>query len=272
MPGMQQHTLDLTGPSSHTFELEPGVGNVYIGPHPQARDVPQLKVTPEQVLNWRAFAERDVRGAYPWPRWIYYDGNDIGFADWSQRRAIEKLTWSPQAPVSLDASKAQIGTLCVRLDQHEVTLELPAALDLAVEGNAARLQVRSVNCGHDVDLCFSTCDGRGVHYYPELSGVRSLTVYAGGDPVAGDVIAQYTSVETLLVSGALAQVDALSALTELRSLTIRDNYLLSQLPSLDTWPHLTDLLVVGAAKSDGTRLRKQAKGIPELKARVTRLS
>lgn len=74
--------LGLTGPDSHVLVREAGRGDLVIGPagvDPKA----DLRVALDDVIHWPAFDPFATPAGSPWPRHLYYHGNDSGFLRWS---------------------------------------------------------------------------------------------------------------------------------------------------------------------------------------------
>ena len=73
------------------------------------------------------------------------------------------------------------------------------------------------------------------------------------------------------INGPIAHLESLAALTELRELELRQVWDLAQLPTLHSWPQLERLFAADMLRTDGTRLRQQAKEVAGLDAQVLKL-
>lgn len=267
-PSDTPFTLSLTGPSSHTLSVEAGQGSFAIGPKgmPGVRKVDAV-VDPEAAIDWSVFDPLTVPAGYPWPRFFYYRGRDTGFAAWSRRRPIEQFSWQPTGAANLDLAGARIGTLEVQLGDADLELGLGGRPDiqrLRIEGDPSR--VTATGAGQEIpDLEFQPTrrGGSGSLVLPPQGGLAKTTsVTVAADPMgpAFDCasLLQFERLETLTLSGALANLENLSRLTHLRHLAIRFCPDLSGLPPLTDFPRLTGFIAANIDERAGPSLKQQA--------------
>lgn len=260
-------TLGLTGPGSHVVKIEAGQGSFALGPKgmPGVRRVDAI-VDPNEAIDWSAFDDLTVPAGYPWPRFFHYQGRDTGFAAWSRRRPIEDFSWRPVGAARLDLAGAQIGTLEISLEDADLELSLDGRSEvgtLGIEGDPDRLRV--VGAGQEVpDLLFrlgrrGSAETLALPSQGGLAKARSVTV--GVDPMgpAFDCasLLQFERLETLILSGALANLDQLSRLTGLQHLAIRFCPDVSGLPPLADFLNLNGFIAANIDKTSGQRLKPQ---------------
>ena len=264
------HRLSLCGPDSHVIRIEPGAGNCYVGPEKQRRSVPQALVDPGATPDWSAFEALDTGGAYAWPRYLYYEGNDPGVFEWAAKRQIERLTWTPLAPITVDASAAKIGTLSICLDQSELRIHLPSSLrQLSVLGRPEKLHPADSQAGASLRLHFSGfLSGSNVAFYPSLDKLLRLSTFTSQFPSDGKLIARYLALRQLSVHGGLANANVLRVLSKLESMAFRECWDLESLSRLSSWPNLRSLFAANIGAADASRMMAEANGLPELDATI----
>ena len=122
-------SLSLTGPDSHLLVRKPGWGDVSIGPTGARDGAPSLVVNADDRINWAAFDRFTVPAGYPWPRGIRYEGNDLGFFEWSKRREIETFFWTPTRAVDVDVRDARISRLWLTSRSVPMRIVLPRVVE-----------------------------------------------------------------------------------------------------------------------------------------------
>jgi hypothetical protein len=265
-------TLSLTGPSSHTLMLEPGVGSIALGPAGWRDPEPDLIVDADERIDWNAFDPFTVPAGYPWPRWFTYAGNDTGFLAWSTGREIERFRWTPRRAMDVDASRARINalTLTLRDDPLDIVLPEPAhpGVEVAVIGDARLFRPRLAS-GAECPRLRLVPDTRPS---PDSSALTLPSFDMLGDATNVDVwlrplrqpfdcasLLQFAHVRQLSLAGQLLGLPALAELPELTHLTLRYCPDLTGLPPLETWPRLSGLFASNVERSVGLRLRSEVK-------------
>ncbi|WZB76160.1 hypothetical protein WJ972_09940 [Achromobacter insuavis] len=123
---------------------EAGRGDVILGPAGMDRKA-DLRVAPDDAIHWPAFDPFATPAGSPWPRHLYYHGNDSGFLGWSERRRIEQFTWAPAFADTrrIDARAADIQTLQIRLDAvaGHLDITVPGGMRLGLLGDLSRIAV-----------------------------------------------------------------------------------------------------------------------------------
>ncbi|MFI5938466.1 hypothetical protein [Actinoplanes sp. NPDC051494] len=271
---MRGEPLSLTGPDSHRLVREPGAGGLTIGPG-DAVPRPDLVVGPADRIDWAVFDPFTVPAGYPWPRVFRYDGDDTGFFAWSRRRRIESFSWQPRAAHYLDVSSARIDNLAVTV--HRAPVHLVVAENqrhLAFAGDLSLLSVDLADGAGCPTLGFlpATTAARdagpvGLPPMPAFAGARSVDVKVRPlrQPFDCASLVQFPGLRHLALAGSLTGLPALAGLRELTSLHLRYCPDLTELPELDTWPGLTDVIAFNVEETTGKRLRRSGR------ARVSQL-
>jgi hypothetical protein len=267
--------VSLTGPGSHRLERVPGVGSCTLGPRTPGAPRPDLEVAPGDRLEWSAFDRFSTPAGSPWPRWFGYEGDDTGWVAWSTRRPIEGFAWTPHAAHDLDAGHARIGGLSVTLRRNAVRLVLPEGR-FSVIGDLTLL----------TPLLAPGADCPPLRFHPDTTPVPhsplappvphspyalpELPALAGAASVAVSVpplrqpfdcasLLQFPGLRHLELAGSLTRLDALAGLPGLTGLHLRYVPDLSELPPLDAWPPLTQLIAWNVDDRAGRRLRTELR-------------
>jgi hypothetical protein len=271
VPDTKTITLSLTGPASHTIVQEPGRGDLSIGPAGYDARLPDVVVGPDDSINWAAFDPLTVPAGYPWPRSLYYRGNDTGFVAWSARRRIEWFDWVPMADAVVDAHEAQIGRFVVHLRTTNLKIVLPAkerCQHFQAVGDLARLRPERAPGAACPNLEFDpdTKPSRGGEplALPRLSALADVaSVHVRVQPLRQPFdcasLLQFPKLRDLALAGQLTGLDTLARLTELTSLGLRYCPDLSGLPPLHTWPQLTTIIAWNVEETAGKRLRTEIR-------------
>ncbi len=255
-------TLSLTGPDSHVVRREAGVGNMYVGPRAQRANVPQAIVPAGARPSWDVIDTIPRAGAYPWPRWLTYEGDDVGVFGWLARRPhpLESLELVTTAPMVADAAKARVGALRIE-SSHALRLVVPSDVRLSLRGALDGIHVEAAGRGAKVDLTLDPRRGRLV-VTPGLASVQRLTV-RGMDVDLG-ALATASHVRELTLVGTMKNLAALAALRGLERLSLREVWDLSGLPPWSAWPKLKQVSLFGVRGSDAKRLAKTAEERPSI--------
>lgn len=273
--------LSLTGPASHTVEVPAGQGSLGIGPVVPGVAEPDVVVGPDDVLDWSTFDAFPRPSGYPWPRVFRYQGNDIGFLAWSERRRIEQFHWSPTAPVNVDGSAARIDHLTVNLRGATLTIVLPATTStFTAQGDLSLLRAETPADGTCPHLYFypetrASRDAKPLELPPLPSFGAATSVYVGVKPLrqpfdCGSLL-QFPELTMVRLVGRLTNLEALAGLPHLRRLQLTDCPTLTGLPALTTWPGLRDFDASNIDAATGRDLRQQLKDRQLPRASVTGL-
>jgi hypothetical protein len=277
----QNIQLSLTGPASHTIEVPVGQGSLSIGPVVPGAARPDVVVGPEDVLDWSSFDAFPRHAGYHWPRVLRYQGDDIGFFAWSQRRRIEQFHWIPATPLTVDGSAARIDHLTVTLRGAALTIVLPTTTStFTAHGDLSRLRAEAAADGTCPHLYFypdtrTSRDAAPVELPPLPSLGAATSVYVGVKPLrqpfdCGSLL-QFPDLTVVRLLGQLTNLKALAELPHLQRLQLGDCPDLTGLPSLTTWPGLRDVDVSNIDAAAGRDLRQQLKERQLPRASVTGL-
>ncbi|GAA2587180.1 hypothetical protein GCM10010435_76770 [Winogradskya consettensis] len=264
---MTTSRISLTGPDSHTLVRQPGVGIVIIGPALPGSRRPDLVVSAADTIDWSVFDPFTVPAGYPWPRVFRYEGDDTGFLTWAARRPIETFTWQPHAPLTADASAAQLSRLSVILRNGPLTIVLPADCHyFSAAGDLSLLTVTTPGDCPPLGFFPDTQPSGPPVALPPLPGLAyarsvDVTVPPLRQPFDCASLLQFPGLTRVALSGSLTNLSALASLRHLEMLELRYCPDLSDLPPLDTWT-LSHLLLFNADDTTGKRLR--ASGVPSL--------
>ncbi|MFY3704175.1 hypothetical protein ACOTD8_11510 [Achromobacter dolens] len=267
--------LGLTGPDSHVLVREAGRGDLVIGPaggDPKA----DLRVALDDLIHWPAFDPFATPAGSPWPRHLYYHGNDSGFLRWSERRPIEQFTWAPAFADTrrIDARAADIQTLQIRLDAvaGHLDITVPGGLRLGLLGDLSRIAVTGATPDMlSLHPALGRRASQAPYGLPDLGMLRSVTTLAlYGEPLAQPIslqgIERFAGLERLSLWGGFSDWDALARLPHLKSLEIRFAPDLAGLPPLDTWPLLERFIGFNVDDDAGKRLKAQLKAREKVRA------
>lgn len=260
------YRLDLTGPDSHVLTIQPGRGDLSLGPA-DGKPV-DLQIGPDDAIDWSAFDPFATPAGSPWPRHIVYRGNDAGFFAWARRRPIENFSWTPDFADArdVDAAGSDIHSLFLRLGELRGSLRLtmPAVYHLSVAGDLARLRTDGA-LPRSLSLlpALGRATGEPV-VVPDLGPLRdveSVTLSGAplGRPISLTSLRQFTRIESLSLHGSFTDWEALGELDVLRGLEVRFVPNLDGMPSLDTWPSLERFIAFNVDEAGGKVLRSQMR-------------
>jgi hypothetical protein len=277
----QNIQLSLTGPASHLIEVPAGQGSLSIGPVVPGAAKPDLVVGPDDVLDWSTFDAFPKSAGYHWPRVLRYQGNDIGFLAWSQRRRIEQFHWIPTTQMTVDGSAARIDHLTVSLRGAALTIVLPTTTStFTAEGDLSGLQTEAAPDGACPHLYFypdtrPSRDAAPLGLPPLPSFGAATSVYVGVKPLrqpfdCGSLL-QFPALTVVRLLGQLTNLQALAELPHLQRLQLSDCPDLTGLPPLTAWPGLRDFDASNIDAAAGRDLRQQLKDRRLARASVTGL-
>ncbi|SDS44824.1 hypothetical protein [Actinoplanes derwentensis] len=246
--------ISLTGPDSHRLKREPGVGSCSLG----GPDT-DLQVAPGDTINWSAFDPYSTPAGSHWPRWITYEGDDTGWAAWSQHRPIEGLTWSPQSAQDLDASRADIHSLSVRVRRAPLRLVLPPGHNFFAGGDLILFTPVLAPGAQCPTVGFSPTTTLPI--MPALARAASVSVSVQPlrKPFDCASLLQFTELRHLQLSGSMTNLEALAELRGLTGLHLRFVPEMAGLPSLNAWPELLQLIAWNVDDREGKRLRTELR-------------
>lgn len=260
------YRIHLTGPGSHVLTIQPGRGDLSLGPG-GGKPV-DLQVGPDDVIDWSAFDPFATPAGSPWPRHIAYRGNDSGFFAWARRRPIENFSWTPEftGDRDVDAAGADIHGLFLRLGdlRGSLRLTMPNVYHLSAAGDLGRLRTDGVL---PQALALLPALGRTTSepvVVPDVGprrDVDAVTLSGAplGRPISLTSLRQFTRIETLSLHGSFTDWEVLSELDGLRGLEIRFAPDLDGMPSLDTWPSLERFIAFNVDEAGGKILRSQMR-------------
>ncbi|MBH5318761.1 hypothetical protein I6N90_13220 [Paenibacillus sp. GSMTC-2017] len=264
-----RYPIDLTGPSSHTLVIQPGVGSLSIGPLQLGKKV-DLHVAADANIDWNVFDAYATPAGSPWPRFLHYTGSDLGFFDWAQKRPIEEMTWTPTLSVDtvVDASQSNFHGFHIELDQSgkPLSLKLPMRhFRLSVSGDLSRF---SATGDMPSLLTLAPRTGRRKNDTPfllpdlgELHQVTSLALQNTplGQPISLEGLNRFPNLNSLSLWGNFCDLDLLAHHTQLTNLELRFMPDLGGLPTLNAWPLLDRFIAYNVEENAGKRLKQQMK-------------
>ncbi|HAS45405.1 MAG TPA: hypothetical protein DCS93_33280 [Microscillaceae bacterium] len=272
--------LSLTGENSHTVKIPPGQGSFSIGSIGMNAKKFDVLVEPDLPIHWDCFnsfftgSGKTNEHLYPygdWPRFFYYWGNDTNFIAWSQKRAIEDFTWSPNAPISADFTASNIGRLIINAEASKIVLKLGAHRFFCIAGNLE--QVELIETGKIDTLSFvPTVKQKELTPYQlpvfeALSDIDSLDIKVDpvGQPFDCECLLQFKNLTSLSLSGNMTNLHCLTELQNLESLAIRYAPNLEALPTLQSWEKLTSFIGWNIEESKGKLLRNELKQLGKVR-------
>ncbi|WP_343558855.1 hypothetical protein [Sphingobacterium sp.] len=228
----------------------------------------------ESALNWHAFDAYTTPAGSLWPRFFYYYGNDIGFLEWSKKRAIEDFFWQPSKPADINLYAAQIRNLTVRSNNIPVKIALPSGEDnnnlglrsLSLSGDLENFEILSENANPYIRLYPNVKRDRSVLPYrlPVFKALEKITwvdvvVEPLGQPLDCECLLQFSNLQGLNLTGNLSNVASLKKLEKLESLAIRYAPNLENFPSLNAWDNLKSFIGWNIEEITGKRLKTELK-------------
>ncbi|MFD2117885.1 hypothetical protein ACFSTH_17585 [Paenibacillus yanchengensis] len=269
-----RYPIDLTGPDSHMLVMKPGVGSLSIGPSRLGKQV-DLHVEADTPIDWTVFEPFATPAGSPWPRFLYYTGNDDGFFNWARERSIENMTWVPvlHTDVVVDASESQVRDLHINMDQssdNKLHLKLPkrqgsSYFHLKLSGDLAHFSAEG-DLPSSITLAPSTNRRiNGVPFLlPDLGNLHRVTNLAIqneplAQPISLECLRQFPNLTSLHLWGNFCDLDVLTDQSQLINLELRFMADLTNMPSLITFPLLDRFIAYNVEESGGKRLRQQMK-------------
>ena len=269
--------ISLTGENSHKINIPPGQGSFSIGTKKASPGKYDVLVDADVPLNWNVFnvmytphgkqnADRYPNG--DWPRFLYYSGNDTGFIQWSEKRKIERMHWSPLAPVKADFTKANIYELSIHASSHPIELTLGEHIQkLFLSGNLENITVYTSAPLLLLQLAPKTDLPHTIYKLPDFPHLSKVvdSVHVDnaivGPPMDCNSLLQFKNTKSLNLSGNITNIDALAELTDLESLGLRTVSDLTGMPALATWAKLNSFIGWNIEETQGKILQRELKTI-----------
>jgi len=264
-----RYPIDLTGPSSHTLVMRPGVGSLSIGPSQLGKKA-DLHVAFDKEVYWTVFNVFTTPAGSPWPRFLHYTGKDTGFFDWAQKRPIEEMKWAPMLSTDtvIDASQSILYDLHIELDESKERLDLKLPNEqcrLSISGHLSRFSATGT-MPSSLTLMPHTGKHREDSPYllpdlGELYQVNSLILQNTplGKPISLASINRFPKLQSLSLWGNFCDLELLANHVHLTNLELRFIPDLRELPPLDAWPLLNRFIAYNVEEITGKRLKQQIK-------------
>ncbi|AHG18603.1 hypothetical protein Z042_02435 [Chania multitudinisentens RB-25] len=275
-----RYTIYLTGPNSHLLIREAGVGSLAIGPSSLGKKV-NLRVEPDECLDWTVFDAFATPAGYPWPRFLSYTGNDNGFFNWANERQIETMSWYPvlSGDIAVDASRSKFQTLQIELNEPDGRLHLTLPrrefspyFRLCLHGDLARFTADGA-LPRTLELVPRTGPRRSDTPYllPDLGVLHTVTELElrngpMAQPISLACLDHFPNLKSLSLWGNFTNLEALAEQSQLEALALRFMPDLTELSPLSAWPHLNSFIAFNIEETAGKRLRQQLKARSTVRA------
>lgn len=229
--------ISLTEKDSHEVLIEPGQGSFSIGVKGISKDYVDAWVNKDDVINWGCFNRfNNGYGAYKWPRFFYYTGNDTRFIEWSKKREIESFTWYPQKDMDVNFKDSNIYNLCIHEGNHKVKLLLDDKIDcLDLYGNINNYIIKK--CDKVPSLRFYPKYEKNISSYqlPKFECfkvAKELLIEVGANVAPFDCssLLRFPNLEQLYLIGNMTNLSALKELKHLKKLGFKQDKLIMKLP------------------------------------------
>jgi len=256
-------TISLTGKDSHTIKVQSGQGSFSIGDMEMDEKKFDILVDKDEPINWECFNDFSTPASYPWPRFLYYWGNDSGFNQWSEKRQIEDFTWCPLKPVSVDFSGAQIGRLTLVIKNHNINLQLGKGIETFIaDGTMENITVGKAPNTSTLFLYPNTKNDSTMYQLPLFTAfeyITSLTLKVNplGQPFDCERLLQFKALTNLSIGGNLTNLQCLKNFKNLTHLRISTAPNLENFPPLHSWEHLKSFFASDIEKTTGKLLRTE---------------
>lgn len=272
--GTKKLTISLTGEYSHEAIIEPGQGSFGIGVKGiDSERYIDVWVNKNDKIRWESFNRCEIQ--HPerlkeedefsgWPRWFYYTGNDIGFIEWSQKRAIEGFTWCPQREFSVDFSKSIINELKIHSD-HKLYLTFGDNIEyLDLYGNPENFIIEKCNKVPSLGFYPKKENTKGIISLPKYDcfcDAEELLVEVdpNGAPFDCKSILQFPNLKLLHLVGNVTNLTVLKELKHLNRLGFWNAPDLTNLPTLDSWKELKSFVAMNIDENIGRRLKEEIR-------------
>lgn len=278
--GDSEIEISLTGKKSYKIFIEGGQGSFSIGATEVSTHQYDVFVNKNDTINWESLngyyslAGWETRNQYPygnWPRFFYYSGNDIGFINWSCKRAIEEFTWVPQKDMKVDLTNAQISSLYLESTKYKVEMALGEKINqLNLCGNIENYVIKK--CIKVPKLCFNPWyDNQCLSYQlPIFKALREATeiqvrVTALSSPFDCKSLLQFPNLENVYLIGNMTNLYVLKQLRNIKKLGIWDIPNLTGMPNLSSWENLIWFVATNIEENGGKILKKELSNLKKIK-------
>lgn len=251
--------ISLTGENSHNFILYPGEGYFSVGSIGVDEENIQAWVNKDDIIHWNVLDECNIA---PWPRFLYYTGNDLSFVLWSQNRRIEEFTWKPLKKMKVDFSKSMIDQLYIH-SNYELNLILGDKIRyLDLYGNPNNFIIDKCSTVPSLGFYPKKDKSLSMHVLPNYPCFKDATellvkVDPNDAPFDCNSLLQFPKLELLHLIGNMTNLEVIKELKFLKKLGFWDVPNLSTLPSLDSWDSLDKFVAMNIDENSGKRLRKE---------------
>lgn len=272
--------ISLTSTNSHIFKIPPGQGSFSIGFVGMDKKKFDVLVEKDLSINWNAFDEFTTPAGGHWPRFFYYWGNDVGFTEWSKKRAIEDFSMHPNKPILVDLTNSQIRNFSIEATEYPIKLVLdnqiidnPFGLkSLNLSGNIENFKIISTHSNPYIRIVPKTKKDQSEIPYklPTLKSLETITslditVEPLGQPFDCESLLQFPNLKILNLTGNITNTNCLSEFLNLEHLGIRYAPNLENFPSLNSWENLKSFIGWNIDEITGKRLNTELKQLAKAK-------
>ncbi|MCW3170015.1 hypothetical protein OMO38_15935 [Chryseobacterium sp. 09-1422] len=272
--------ISLTSTNSHIFKIPPGQGSFSIGLVGMDKKKFDVLVEKDLPINWNAFDEFTTPAGGHWPRFFYYWGNDIGFIEWSEKRAIEDFFWFPTKELSINLTNVQIRSFSIEAIENPIKLILGnqsfenqfGLKSLNLSGNIENFEIIDTNSNPYIRIEPITQKGKTELPYklPTLKNLETITslditVEPLGQPFDCESLLQFPNLKNLNLTGNITNVNCLSEFLNLERLGIRYAPNLENFPSLNSWKNLKSFIGWNIDEITGKSLNTELKQLTKVK-------
>jgi hypothetical protein len=281
--------ISLTDTNSHQIKIPAGQGSFSIGRIGMDKKKFDVLVDEDTKIDWNSFnmfyTPHGQQNAhlYPygnWPRFFYYWGNDIGFVEWSKKRAIEDFFWQPSRPLCLDLSCAQIHNFSVKNNEYPIKL----ILDQKNIGN--NFSIHSLHISGKIELFEIIMTQEIPHIRIEPTTAKDQTESAYRLPIIPDFekitsldlivkplgqaldcksLLQFSHLKSLNLTGNIINTACLKQLNQLEHIGVRYAVNLEGFPALGTWENLVSFIGWNIDEKAGKKLNVELKQLAKEK-------
>ncbi|MGI9652038.1 hypothetical protein [Chryseobacterium sp. RLHN22] len=272
--------ISLTSTNSHIFKIPLGQGSFSIGEIGMDKKKFDVLVEKKLPINWNAFDEFTTPAGGHWPRFFYYYGNDIGFIEWSKKRAIEDFFWFPTDEISIDLTNVQIRSFSIKANENRIKLILDnqnidkqfGLKSLNLSGNIENFEIVSNNSNPYIRINPSTKKGKTELPYklPVLKSLDTITslditIEPLGRAFDCEGLLQFPNLKNLNLSGNITNVNCLKDFKNIKRLGIRYAPNLENFPSLSSWDNFKSFIGWNIDEITGKRLNAELKQLTKEK-------
>lgn len=281
--------ISLTATNSHQIRIPAGQGSFSIGRIGMDRKKFDVLVDEDAEIDWNSFNSfytphgQQNAHLYPygnWPRFFYYWGNDIGFVEWSKKRAIEDFFWQPSRSLCVDLNGAQIHNFSVKsneepikliLDQKNVentlglhSLHLSGEIELFEIIMTQEIPHIRIEPNTEKDQTASTYH---LPIIPDFEKIVSLDLIVKplGPALDCESLLQFPHLKNLNLTGNITNTASLKQLHQLERIGVRYAADLEGFPALGAWENLISFIGWNIDGKTGKRLNAELKQLAKVK-------